>query len=112
MRAQPNISTSAKLPDILPVYVGMEMILTESYLPPRIVRGAPVEVVDIELHPKEPVRDRPSIATLGCCTSCPNVCTCASEAVRNASWFPPPTFLDLASRTWRAYWPCSPSPVS
>ena len=43
------------------------MILTESYLPPRIVRGAPVEVVDIELHPKEPpVRDRPSIATLGC----------------------------------------------
>ena len=67
MRAQPNISTSAKLPGILPVYIGMEMILTESYLPPRIVRGAPVEVVDIELHPNEPaVRDQPSIATHGC----------------------------------------------
>ena len=39
MRAQPNISTSAKLPGILPVFVGMEMILSESYLPPRIVRG-------------------------------------------------------------------------
>merc|ERR1711873_368996 len=29
-------------------------ILTESYLQPRIVRGTPVEVVDIEVHPKEP----------------------------------------------------------
>ena len=28
MRAQPNVSTSAKFPGILPVYVGMEMILT------------------------------------------------------------------------------------
>ena len=61
MRGQPNISTSAKFPGILPVYIGMEMILTESYLPPRIVRGAPVEVVDIELHPMEP-----DIASHGC----------------------------------------------
>ena len=67
MRAQPNISTSAKLPGILPVYIGMEMILTESYLPPRIVRGAPVTVVDIELHPQEPpIATRDSIASHGC----------------------------------------------
>ena len=67
MRGQPNISTSAKFPGILPVYIGMEMILTESYLPPRIVRGAPVEVVDIELHPMEPdIRGRDSIASHGC----------------------------------------------
>ena len=40
MRSYPNISQSAKFPGILPVYIGMEMILTESYLPPHIVRGA------------------------------------------------------------------------
>ena len=37
MRGQPNTGTSAKLPGILPIYIGMAMILTESYLPPRIV---------------------------------------------------------------------------
>ena len=67
MRAQPNISTSAKFAGILPVYIGMEMILTESYLPPQIVRGAPVVVVDIEPHPMEPdIRQRASIASHGC----------------------------------------------
>jgi hypothetical protein len=67
MRAYPNIGTSAKFPGILPVYIDMEMILTESFLPPRIVRGAPVKVVDIELHPDEPpVQGRPSVATHGC----------------------------------------------
>ena len=67
MRAQPNISTSAKFPGILPIYVGMEMVLTETYLPPRIVRGTPVEVVGIELNPRElPVEGRSSIASDGC----------------------------------------------
>ncbi len=67
MRAQPNISTSAKFPCILPVYVGMEMILTQSYLPPRLVRGTPVLAVDIELHPREqPLHNRPSVASHGC----------------------------------------------
>ena len=67
MRALPNIGTSAKFPGILPVFVGMDMILTESFLPPRIVRGTPVEVVDIELHPREPpVQGRASIASHGC----------------------------------------------
>ena len=67
MQALPNIGTTAKFPGILPVFVGMEMILTESYLPPRIVRGTPVEVVDIEVHPNEPPVDaRASIASHGC----------------------------------------------
>ena len=67
MRGQPNIGQTAKFPGILPVYIGMEMILDESYLPPRIVRGAPVEVLDIELHDDEPaIRGRASIASHGC----------------------------------------------
>ena len=66
-RAQPNISISAKFPGIQPIYVGMEMVLTETYLPPRIVRGTPVEVVGIELNPRElPVEGRSSIASDGC----------------------------------------------
>ena len=66
MRAHPNISTTAKLPGILSLFIGMEMILTESYLPPRLVRGTPVTVVDIELHPQElPLASRQSIADHG-----------------------------------------------
>jgi hypothetical protein len=67
MRAEPNVSNTKKLLGILPVYVGMEMILTESYLPPKIVRGTPVTVVDIELHPQEPsIHSRTTITTQGC----------------------------------------------
>ena len=67
MRSQPNIGNAAKFPGILPIYIGMEMYLTETYLPPRIGRGTPVDVVDIELHPSEPpIQGRPSIASHGC----------------------------------------------
>ncbi len=67
MRAHPKVSSSAKLPGILLVYVGMEMIPSESYLPPRLVRGAPGEIVDIELHENElPAEDGASIAAHGC----------------------------------------------
>ena len=67
MRSQPNIGNTAKFPGILPLYIGMEMFLTETYLPPRIVRGTPVDVVDIELHPMEPpIEGRSSIASHGC----------------------------------------------
>ncbi len=48
-RAVPNISTAAKLPGALTICIDAEMILTESYKPPRFVRGAPVEVVGTEL---------------------------------------------------------------
>ena len=67
MRSVPNISNTAKFPGILPLCVGMEMYLTETYLPPRIGRGTPVDVVDIELHPLEPpIEGRNSIASHGC----------------------------------------------
>ena len=67
MRAMPNIAASAKLPGIMPLYIGMEVILTESYLPPSIVRGSAGTVVDIEFHPKEPPLDpNGSAASKGC----------------------------------------------
>ena len=67
MRSQPNISQTKTNPGILPIYIGKEMCLTETYLPPRIGRGAPVDVVDIEPHPMEPpIQGRDSIASYGC----------------------------------------------
>jgi len=57
----------AKLTGILPLYVGMEVILTESYLPPKVVRGASGEVVGLEFDPDEPpLQGRSSIASHGC----------------------------------------------
>jgi hypothetical protein len=45
----------------------MEVILTESYLPPKVVRGAPADVVSIELHSREaPLAEHPSLASHGC----------------------------------------------
>eukprot|EP00959_Pyramimonas_sp_CCMP1952_P146223 3061421-Pyramimonas_sp.AAC.1 len=41
MRAEPNIGATAKMQGLLPLFVGMEVILTESVLPPKYVRGAP-----------------------------------------------------------------------
>ena len=67
MRAEPNISTTAKLPGLLPVFEGMEMILSESVLPPKYVRGTPCVVVGLEPHPNEPqVQGRDSILSDGC----------------------------------------------
>ena len=67
MRAFPNISQSAKFPGVLPIWIGMEMILTDSVLPPKYVRGTACTVVGIEPHPKEPpMHDRESISTHGC----------------------------------------------
>ena len=39
MRADPNIGGTSKMPERLPLFVGMEVILTESVLPPKYVRG-------------------------------------------------------------------------
>jgi len=67
MRAEPNISKTAKLLGLLPVYVGMEMILAESVLPPKYVRGSACVVLGLELHPNEPpITGRASIASQGC----------------------------------------------
>ena len=67
MRAEPNISKTAKFLGLLPVYVGMEMILEESVLPPKYVRGSACVVHGLELHPKDsPLTGRASIANQGC----------------------------------------------
>ena len=67
MRAEPNISNTAKFPGLLPLYVDMEMILTESVLPPKYVRGSACVVAGLELHPNEPpIAGRASIAKEGC----------------------------------------------
>ena len=67
LRSEPNISTSAKLPGILPLFVGMEVILAESFLPPKYVRGTAAKVAGIEPHPREPeIKGRESISSQGC----------------------------------------------
>ena len=67
LRGEPNIATSAKLPGILPLFVGMEVILSESFLPPKYVRGTVARVEGIELHPREPeIKGRDSITSQGC----------------------------------------------
>ena len=66
MRAEPNIGATAKLPGLLPLFVGMEVILNESVLPPTYVRGTPGKVVGIEPHEHEPpVEGRASILSHG-----------------------------------------------
>ena len=65
--ARPDASDTAKLMGLLPWRIGMEMILVESLLPPRYVRGAACKAVGIELRPDEPsIEGRESIATQGC----------------------------------------------
>ena len=67
MRAVANIGHTAKLVSVLPVWVGMEMILTESLLPPKLVRGTKCIVAGSEPHPREPaIEDRDSVRTHGC----------------------------------------------
>ena len=66
MRGEPNIGATARMPGVLPLFVGMEMVLQESLLPPRYVRGTPCKVVGIEPHEHEPTLEgRPSIAEHG-----------------------------------------------
>ena len=67
MLAEPNISKTGKFPGMLPLFVGMEMILSDSVLPPKYVRGTPCVVTGLEPHPKEPpIPGRASILTEGC----------------------------------------------
>ena len=66
MRAEPNIGTTANMPGLLPLFIGMEVILTEPVLPPTYVRATPGKVVGIELHALgPPVEGRPSILSDG-----------------------------------------------
>ena len=54
MRLEPNAQKTAKHLGLLPIFKGMEMIPTESYLPPQYVRGSPCKVVGLQLHEHEP----------------------------------------------------------
>ena len=67
MLAEPNISKTRKFLGILPCYEGMEMILSDSVLPPKYVRGTPCVVTGLEPHPREPpIPGRDSILAEGC----------------------------------------------
>ena len=49
------------------MFEGMEMILSESILPPKCVRGTPCVVTGLEPHPKEPpIHGRESVLSSGC----------------------------------------------
>ena len=66
MRAEPNIGATARMPGLLPLFVGMEVIPTEFVLPPKYVRGTPGKVLGVELHALEPsVEGRASIVSDG-----------------------------------------------
>ena len=45
-----ELSTTAKLMGTLRPHIGMDVILTESYLPPKVVRGAVAEIVKSYAH--------------------------------------------------------------
>ena len=65
--AEPNLSATQKLAGVLLVFVGMEVVMQKSYLPPEIVTGTVGKVVGIELDPNEPaINARASIADAGC----------------------------------------------
>ena len=64
MRAGSNIFKTAKIPGLLPAYMGFTF--TESMLLPRCVRGISCVVVRLESHAKEPpISGRSSIAVQG-----------------------------------------------
>ena len=51
---------------LLPIYVGMEVVLTQSIRPPHYVPGATGKVVGLQLDPREPsLHGAVSIATEG-----------------------------------------------
>ena len=83
MRAVPQVSTAAKLLGILPLYVDMAVILTQSYLPPKVVRGAAAVVVGIELHPREPALEGRSTLQYHGCVLLEMMPQCIYARIRN-----------------------------
>ena len=65
--AEPNLSHTKKLAGLLPVYIGMDMTMQKTLLPPRYVTGTVGTLVGIELHPDEPeISNRQSVREAGC----------------------------------------------
>ena len=68
-RSEANPGNQARLMTVLPIYIGMEMVLGETYLPPNIVRGTAVKVVGVEPPPDEDLHSdqkQASLASHGC----------------------------------------------
>ena len=57
MQQNPKVNDTQKLAALLFVYVGMGMIVPQSYLPLFIIRGTAVLVHDIQLHPSEKLNE-------------------------------------------------------
>ena len=65
--AEPNLSNTKKLAGLLPAFIGMDMIMQKTLLPPQYVTGTVGKLVGIELHPDEPnIPTRQSVGEAGC----------------------------------------------
>jgi len=65
--AEPNLSNTKKLAGLLPVYIGMDMMMQKTLLPPQYVTGTVGKLLGIELHPDEPkISNRQSVREAGC----------------------------------------------
>ena len=65
--AEPNLSNTKKLAGLLPVYIGMDMMMQKTLLPPQYVTGTVGKLIGIELHPDEPnISKRHSVREAGC----------------------------------------------
>ena len=52
---------------LLPVYIGMDMMMQKTLLPPQYVTGTVGKLLGIELHPDEPkISTRQSVREAGC----------------------------------------------
>ena len=66
MLATPSVTATRKLMGLLPIYIGMEVVLTENILPPLYVPGATGKVWGIEPDPDEPAfEDSAGVVTEG-----------------------------------------------
>ena len=65
--AEPNLSNTKKLAGLLPAFIGMDMTMHKTLLPPQYVTGTVGKLVGIELHPDEPnIPSRQSVREAGC----------------------------------------------
>ena len=65
--AEPNLSNTKKLAGLLPAYIGMDMTMQKSLLPPQYVTGTVGKLLGIEFHPDEPkISNRQSVREAGC----------------------------------------------
>ena len=65
--AEPNLNHTKKLAGLLTAFIGMDMTLQGTLLPPRYVTGTVGKLVGIELHPDEPqISARHSVQEAGC----------------------------------------------